>query len=52
MKNRVIILPPEETLEEIYMSQLIEEEPWHREGVGNGLLAEQKSWQGTEVRGS
>ena len=46
------ILKPVVTDEEIYMSQLIEEEPWHREGVGNGLLAEQKSWQGTEVKES
>ncbi len=33
---------------EIFMSQIIEEPSWHREGVGNGLLAEQKSWQGIE----
>ena len=46
MKNAVII--NKTTDDEIFMSHIIDEPSWHREGVGNGLLAEQKSWQGID----
>jgi hypothetical protein len=46
--KKTIILKEETTMDEVFMSQIIEEPNWHREGVGNGLLAEQKSWQSIE----
>ena len=33
-------------MEEIYFSSIIDEPDWHREGVGNGLLAENKDFGG------
>ena len=45
---KTIILKEETTMDEIFMSHIIDEPEWHREGVGNGLLAEQKSWQGID----
>ena len=46
MKNVVILKENTDLMEE--MNHIIPEPEWHREGVGNGLLAEQKSWQGID----
>ena len=52
MKNNVVLFNEElvskvssnNKMDEIFMSQIIDEPDWHREGIGKGLLAENKSW--------
>ena len=40
------VLSSNNEMDEIFMSHIIDEPDWHREGVGNGLLAENKDFGG------